>query len=319
MARDPHCIYVHWELSSATWQRFALDSVEGCVRLRVCAGGPDGPAESDSPIEVPCGHSFIQVRRAGTIYAAELGYYAPGGRWERIGVSQTLATPREAASGEAAIYFAAVGRPADLPVPALAGVREESGSAPQAAAGPAPVSAPRRAVEGWTAEQKLLFTQLVEEFARRQQMGSMDVVSREARLQPVPEVKPAEAAVGPSSLEWAAPVGEAAISSPAGGEMRPSQGFWFNVNAELVVYGATEPDAHVTIGGRPMRLRPDGSFSYRFALPDGQYELALAATSARGDHRQAQIRVSRATETRGEVGAHPQDAALRTPAAEHVT
>src|SRR5688572_31722682 len=33
--------------------------------------------------------------------------------------------------------------------------------------------------------------------------------------------------------------------------------------------------ATVTIGGRPIRLRPDGSFSYRFSLPDGEYELPI--------------------------------------------
>ena len=32
--------------------------------------------------------------------------------------------------------------------------------------------------------------------------------------------------------------------------------------------GATEPDAAVTIGGRKIQLRKDGTFSFRFALPD---------------------------------------------------
>ena len=45
-----------------------------------------------------------------------------------------------------------------------------------------------------------------------------------------------------------APLGGEAesVSSPAApAEQRPA-GFWFNVNAELVIYGATEPDASVT-------------------------------------------------------------------------
>jgi len=45
------------------------------------------------------------------------------------------------------------------------------------------------------------------------------------------------------------------------------------VNAELIIYGATEPDAQVTIGGRANQAAPDGSFSFRFSLPDGDYEL----------------------------------------------
>ncbi|MEB3212315.1 MAG: DUF4912 domain-containing protein, partial [Leptolyngbyaceae bacterium] len=39
--------------------------------------------------------------------------------------------------------------------------------------------------------------------------------------------------------------------------IRPRQ-FWLVADAELIVYGATEPDATVTIGGRPIKLNPDG-------------------------------------------------------------
>jgi hypothetical protein len=83
------------------------------------------------------------------------------------------------------------------------------------------------------------------------------------------------------------------------------------VNAELIVYGATEPDARVTIGGRVIRLRPDGSFSYRFALPDGNYEMPIVAVSAdQTDGRAAELKFSRSTEVRGDVGEHPQDPGL---------
>src|SRR5262249_25549524 len=92
------------------------------------------------------------------------------------------------------------------------------------------------------------------------------------------------------------------------------KGFWFNVNAELIIYGATEPDAAVVIGGRKIRLRPDGTFSYRFSLPDGQYELPATATSADGTPTpSAQSKFSRPTHTRGDVKAHPQDPALKPP------
>ena len=92
------------------------------------------------------------------------------------------------------------------------------------------------------------------------------------------------------------------------------RGFWFNVNAELIIYGATEPDAEVTIGGRVIKLRADGTFSYRFSLPDGKYELPAVAVSAdKVEARAAELEFSRSTEYRGEVGAHPQDARLKPP------
>ena len=84
------------------------------------------------------------------------------------------------------------------------------------------------------------------------------------------------------------------------------------MNAELIVYGATERDATVTIGGRRIKLRADGSFSYRFALPDGRYEMPIVAISAdETDGRAAEMKFSRGTEYRGHVGAHPQDPELQ--------
>ena len=75
----------------------------------------------------------------------------------------------------------------------------------------------------------------------------------------------------------------------------------------------------MAIGGRDIRLRPDGSFSFRFALPDGHYELPVTAISAdQSDGRAAELRFDRQTEYRGDVGVHPQDAGLKTPRAENV-
>jgi len=58
--------------------------------------------------------------------------------------------------------------------------------------------------------------------------------------------------------------------------------FWLIVNTELIVYGATEPDAKVTVQGREIKLRPDGTFSLRFALPDGKQVIPVAGTSSDG-------------------------------------
>ncbi len=82
--------------------------------------------------------------------------------------------------------------------------------------------------------------------------------------------------------------------------------FWFRINAEVILHGSTEPDARVTIAGRPVALRPDGSFSFRFAFPDGDYGLPVSATSADGvERRQATVRFQRGTVLDGEVGEHP--------------
>jgi hypothetical protein len=103
------------------------------------------------------------------------------------------------------------------------------------------------------------------------------------------------------------------ISSPYG-VRKKERGFWFNINAELIIYGATEPDALVAIGDREIALRPDGTFSYRFSLPDGEYALPVVAVSADGaDTRSADLKFGRQTRYRGDVGAHPQDPRLQPP------
>lgn len=55
--------------------------------------------------------------------------------------------------------------------------------------------------------------------------------------------------------------------------------FFFEIGAELIVYGRTEPDAEVKLGDKKIGLRPDGTFSMRLALPDGKIELPFIATS----------------------------------------
>jgi hypothetical protein len=59
--------------------------------------------------------------------------------------------------------------------------------------------------------------------------------------------------------------------------------FWLQVHTELVLYGATEPDAKVTVQGASVRLNPDGTFSLRYALPDGEQVLDVKAVNADGD------------------------------------
>jgi hypothetical protein len=59
--------------------------------------------------------------------------------------------------------------------------------------------------------------------------------------------------------------------------------FWLQVHTELILYGSTEPDATVTVQGRPVKLNPDGTFSLRYALPDGEQVLQVRATNRDGD------------------------------------
>jgi hypothetical protein len=62
----------------------------------------------------------------------------------------------------------------------------------------------------------------------------------------------------------------------------PARGFHFEIDAELIVYGATEPNAKVTLQGEHVQLRPDGTFTVRFALPDSRQIIPAVSASHDG-------------------------------------
>ncbi len=56
----------------------------------------------------------------------------------------------------------------------------------------------------------------------------------------------------------------------------------FEVDAEMIIYGSTVPGATVMLGGEPIKLRPDGSFTIRVALPDKRQVFPVIAQSRDG-------------------------------------
>ena len=58
--------------------------------------------------------------------------------------------------------------------------------------------------------------------------------------------------------------------------------FWFVLKTELVVSGATDPGARVTVQGVQVPLRADGTFSLRLPLPDGKQVVDANAVSVDG-------------------------------------
>ncbi|MEI6429884.1 MAG: DUF4912 domain-containing protein [Pseudanabaena sp. ELA607] len=76
---------------------------------------------------------------------------------------------------------------------------------------------------------------------------------------------------------------------------RPRQ-FWLVADAELIVYGATEPDATVTIGGSPIKLSPDGTFRHHMSFQDGVVDYPIFAVAADGEqNRSIHMRFERQT------------------------
>jgi hypothetical protein len=333
LARDPHCLFATWDFPTGALALHRLRSADGCLRLMVHAEGHGEGREIVLTAEA-C-EWFIPVARAGTEYRVEMGYGNRSGAWVSIADSAVATTPSEAPAAPATAQMRTVVFPVLEPA-----------AAPVLSAGFGMESVPQVAshqVAEITAASDIPW---VPEVQASLEVLSAPVQNAKTPKTPIsadslqlhlaglerkmpglkPGLLPGSEAVPPSgglpsSMAGVFPLPTSFLPGPSGGEAQPesapARNFWFTVNAELIIYGATEPDARVEIGGHPIRLRPDGGFSFRFALPNGRFELPVAALSADGvEFRGAVLRFERCTQTVGEVGVHPQDSNLKKPAPE---
>ena len=63
----------------------------------------------------------------------------------------------------------------------------------------------------------------------------------------------------------------------------------FEIGAELVIFGTTNPTSKVTLQGEPVPIQPDGSFSVRFHMPDSRQIIPAVACSADGSEEKTII------------------------------
>ncbi|MGB3694929.1 MAG: DUF4912 domain-containing protein [Spirulinaceae cyanobacterium] len=97
---------------------------------------------------------------------------------------------------------------------------------------------------------------------------------------------------------WASGNMSGAGFSASAPPVRPRK-FWLVADAELIVYGATEPDATVTIGGRPIKLSPDGTFRFQMSFQDGLIDYPIKAVAVDGEQtRSIQMKFNRETPSR---------------------
>jgi hypothetical protein len=346
-ASDPHWLYANWDLTLEQQKELNAASTDGHLILRIFAGKIEGHPAYEIHVHPESRHWFAHVERAGNSYAAELGYYSALGKWTRVGVSSGTLTPPDAASANHEADFATI--PFEFPFAKLMQIIEEAvrdnlplavaieelrrhghpdlprfSSSGLSSVAPSPsgtLGSPRV----WTSEQEKALARVINiDQTRRIWMGSLEITEL-IRRRLAQEVASPMTGFGPGALGLGGPSGAAGslglvnVSSPLGGQVERARGFWFNVNAELIIYGATEPTAKVTLGGHEIKLRDDGTFSFRFALPDGHYDLPAVAVSADGtDGRAAELKFGRTTEYLGDVGATPPDPALKPPLRESV-
>jgi uncharacterized protein len=94
------------------------------------------------------------------------------------------------------------------------------------------------------------------------------------------------------------PMGNGTSTFGSGAEriLNRHRDFHFEVDAEMILFGHTKPDARVTLAGEPVKLRSDGSFTIRLSMPDKRQVLPVVAASPDGvEQRTVVIAIERNT------------------------
>ncbi len=298
MVRDPYWLFTYWELSDESLKN-ARASLAGRVKLILRVHDVTG-VEFDGTnsnrtldIDIPeqnAGNWYINVWGANVSYLVEIGYTNDRGLFVPITRSNTIEVPSDKVSPRTDDSW--------LEEELAAGASEELVRA-SLEAGEGASSADvhemlKRRMQDISSAAPSSFSSLA--LSSRLSSGMFGRLSSGA-LSSGAFSSGAVSSWGGSPARGRLPGrGEAAPGAAPGMEALfmpedrtaevPSD-FWLVVNTELIVYGATEPDAVLTIQGHRVKLRPDGTFSVRFALPDGRQVIRVEAVSSDGGHRRS--------------------------------
>jgi len=272
-ARDPHWLFSYWDFA---WVKVppGVHGDSPTFHLRVLRA--DGTLETSVEVRPEARNWHVPVSSPDSEYSAELGYFGREGEWVACIRSASARTPPDAPDRAASPLQFATARP--------------DGGAPDLAA--------------------------IGEVVRAQLLAESI-----SHPQPAPSWSPALLLVAGDS-SWPLHMGSAGggpswpplhLASAGGGASWPPEtfsvpaGFSMHVNAEVIFYGGTEPDARVTIGGEPIHIEPDGNFRFHFRLPDGDWNIPIVARSADGrEERSATLSLNRHSRMVGEVASTPQ-------------
>lgn len=342
IARDPRWLFSYWEVDWAKYPASKMQNGERKIFLKVSTAS--GAEESNVEINPEAKNWYVPVNHPATTYFAEIGYFDKEGEWNSIVRSGPATTPPDALSEEAQVNFATVPfhltfqrllemvkttmTEGETLINALSRLQGEGRKLAFAAG----------SIPEWSEDQKRILAALFgDELVNRIGMGSGEIdqllrkqLQEKLSTESASEIMAkgqlaallgpgAESSLfsamglwGPEVTSLFSGIGASWSAQPFSVE-RPRE-FFMHVNAEVIFYGGTHPDAKVTIDGKEIALNPDGTFRYHFRFPDGNYEIPVVAQSPdKVEERSATLAFKRATGRRGDVGHSAQPEKLKRP------
>lgn len=302
VARDPYYLYAYWDLTESQHDEARGWAHDGKVFLQIYHA--NGARIQQIQISAHSNESYLHVNQPDTAFYAEIGYYDGAGSFVVLSRSTAAVTPRDNLSWKTQAQFVTIPfhftfkqllalidkerLEGEELVDALARLQESGFPFPFQTHSIQPLSP--------DAHQDMLNYLGEGELIRRTRVGSFDFV----------DVLRKRFTDSVTSGEWTSSM--SSPSSPFGASFGPSEReFFMNVNAELIIYGGTDPKATVRVDGQEIKLRGDGTFSYHFNFKDGKFHIPIEAISPDGvETRSALLSFLRLTATTEGVDATPQ-------------
>lgn len=312
-ARDPRWLFAYWDFN---WGRIAHSAMrDGRLAYFLRVTRQSGEVESIVEIHPGARNWYLPVQQANTIYRATLGYFDTRGLWQGLVDSPAARTPSDTLAPDTQEpAFASV--PQTLTFEKLTELVHQHMSAGESLleaiariTQEGHVSIQRGHIPVWTEEQKRLLALLLgqslidtiglgsEEIDRLLRQSLQEKLHSEVSSGLAARLAAAFGAA-PSSLF--SPLGASWSTQPFGGAR--AREFFMHLNAEIIFYGGTAPDASLHINGQPVDLAPNGTFRFHFTLPDGDFEIPIVAAAADGlEQRSGTLRFTRNTRRTGAV------------------
>jgi uncharacterized protein len=323
-ARDPRWLFTYWDFN---WGQYSPSLMRGGVRqffLKITTAG--GVQEALVEINPEARNWYVPVSHPGVEYFAEIGFFDKSGAWHKIVHSAPTSTPADGVDQDTEAAFATV--PAHLTFERLLELVKE-----KMMEGESLITALARiAGEGrlefragkaptWSDNQKrLLATLLGDTLIEKIGLGSeeIDQLLRKQLQEKLFSESASGLTLGAAGLLESLAPGPHSLFSGIGASwsaqpfsIRRERGFFMHVNAEIIFYGGTHPDATVWIDGKEIKLSPDGSFRYHHTLPDGDFAIPIIARSPdKVEERSATLSFLRGTARTGTVDHTTQPAEL---------
>jgi hypothetical protein len=283
LPRDPQWSQVHWAINPADRIRAQADgATQLCLRVADVTGLDGGSSHphtlQEVVVESQATEWYLPVPLAGRDYRVELGFRRGGsGGWISLAFSATAHVP-------------VLGDPVvSVPDPFL------TFSKPPAIDGE-PAPAPTKEIINNLHER--LYQSATSPWRR---LGRGSEAFHE--FDSAADVEGADNINASGAGPWAS----GRSGSGIGGVAPRQRSFWLVADAELIVYGATDPSARLTIGDEEIPLSSDGTFRLQMPFRDGQQLYPIEALAADGEQRRSITMEFRRTTPHANV--NPQDEA----------